>query len=46
VLGHSVPEHVDFIELANVRYLEDVFLDPSEILVSENAAHADGPGDE
>jgi carbamoyl-phosphate synthase large subunit len=46
VLGHSVPEHIDFIELANVRYLEDVFLDPSEILVSENAAHAEGPGDE
>jgi len=27
-----------------VRFLEDVILDPAEILVSEHAAH--GPGDE
>jgi carbamoyl-phosphate synthase large subunit len=46
VLGLDVPSTVDFVELANVRYLEDVFVDPSEVLVSENAAHADGPGDE
>ncbi len=42
VIGRTVPETVDFIELANVRYLEDVFLDPAAVLVSENAAHADG----
>lgn len=41
VLGRSVPATVDFRELANVRYLEDVFLDPADVLVSENAAHAD-----
>ena len=43
VLGRPVPSAVDFEELANVRYLEDVFLPPSEVLVSENAAHAEGP---
>ncbi len=44
VLGRPVPSAVDFAELANVRFLEDVFLDPSEVLVSENAAHADELG--
>ncbi|MBO1740868.1 ATP-grasp domain-containing protein [Leifsonia sp. TF02-11] len=43
VLGRPVPSAVDFTELANVRYLEDVFLDPADVLVSENAAHAEGP---
>ncbi|UAJ80970.1 ATP-grasp domain-containing protein [Leifsonia sp. ZF2019] len=41
VLGREVPSSVDFRELANVRFLEDVFLDPADVLVSENAAHAD-----
>jgi carbamoyl-phosphate synthase large subunit len=40
-LGHDLPSHVDFVEIANVRYLEDVFVDPSEILHSENAAHGE-----
>ncbi len=43
VLGRPVPSAVDFAELANVRYLEDVFLDPADVLVSENAAHSEGP---
>ncbi len=38
-LGLELPNRVGFRELANVRYLEDVFLDPSEILHSVNAAH-------
>lgn len=38
-LGRPVPARVEFRELANVRYLEDVFVDPGEILFSENAAH-------
>ena len=42
VLGRPVPSSVDFAELANVRFLEDVFLDPGDVLVSENAAHAEG----
>jgi carbamoyl-phosphate synthase large subunit len=46
VLGRAVPSAIDFAELANVRYLEDVFLDPSDVLVSENAAHAEGLGEE
>ena len=46
VRGVEVPSRVDFIELANVRYLEDVFIDPTDVLVSENAAHAEGPGEE
>ncbi|MGH1522668.1 ATP-grasp domain-containing protein [Leifsonia sp. L25] len=43
VLGRPVPSAVDFAELANVRFLEDVFLDPRDVLVSENAAHTEGP---
>jgi carbamoyl-phosphate synthase large subunit len=34
MLGRPVPGRVEFRELAVVRYLEDVFLDPSEILGS------------
>ena len=45
-LGLEIPERIEFRELANVRYLEDVFLDPSEVLVSDHAAHAEAPGDE
>ncbi|MCU1513827.1 MAG: ATP-grasp protein [Microbacteriaceae bacterium] len=40
-LGLDVPERVGFREIANVRYLEDVFVDPSEILHSDNAAHTE-----
>ena len=40
-LGLDVPEHVPFRELANVRFLEDIFVDPSEILFSDNAAHGE-----
>jgi carbamoyl-phosphate synthase large subunit len=40
-LGRALPASVPFRELANVRYLEDVFLDPAELLHSENAAHAE-----
>lgn len=32
VLGVPLPETLTFRELANVRYLEDVFLDPADIL--------------
>ncbi|GGM17098.1 ATP-grasp domain-containing protein [Nakamurella endophytica] len=32
VLGRPVPAHVPFREVAMVRYLEDVFLDPAEII--------------
>jgi carbamoyl-phosphate synthase large subunit len=32
VLGRPVPDHVDFQEIANVRYLEDVFLPIADIL--------------
>ena len=40
-LGNPLPERVPFTELATVRFLEDVFLSPSEVLVSEHAAHQD-----
>lgn len=37
--GQPLPERLDFEEVANVRFLEDVFLDPAEVLRSEHAAH-------
>ncbi|GAB3387962.1 ATP-grasp domain-containing protein [Humibacter soli] len=40
-LGISIPRRLDFIEIANVRYLEDVFLDPADVLSSPYAAHED-----
>jgi len=40
-LGRPVPEKVEFRELANVRFLEDVFVEPSEVLQSEHAGHTD-----
>ncbi len=40
-LGRPVPTSVPFRELANVRYLEDVFLDPGDVLASEHAAGED-----
>jgi carbamoyl-phosphate synthase large subunit len=45
-LGREIPSKLDFLDLANVRYLEDVFVAPGEILTSEHAAHQDEPGDE
>jgi carbamoyl-phosphate synthase large subunit len=45
-LGRELPAKIEFVELANVRYLEDVFVPPGEILQSENAAHQETPGDE
>lgn len=32
VLSRQVPRRMDFVELANVRYLEDVFLSPDHVL--------------
>lgn len=40
-VGRSLPERIEFRELANVRFLEDVFVDPSEVLQSEHAGHTD-----
>lgn len=40
-LGRAVPSTVDFAEIANVRFLEDVFIDVSEVLHSEHAAHGE-----
>lgn len=34
VLGLPVPRHVEFVEVANVRYLEDVFLPACDVLPS------------
>ncbi|AYF97957.1 ATP-grasp domain-containing protein [Protaetiibacter intestinalis] len=39
--GRPLPERLDFRELATVRFLEDVILDPAELLVSEHAGHQD-----
>jgi carbamoyl-phosphate synthase large subunit len=41
-LGKKLPTSVPFRDLANVRFLEDVFLDPAEVLVSEHSAHGAG----
>ncbi|MDN4614843.1 ATP-grasp domain-containing protein [Leifsonia sp. F6_8S_P_1B] len=43
VLGRPVPSSVDFRELANVRYLEDVFVAPGDVLISEHAGHSEDP---
>ena len=40
-LGLDVPDNVPFREIANVRFLEDLFVEVSEILLSENAAHTE-----
>lgn len=45
VLGRALPERLEFRELANVRYLEDVFLDPSEVLTTPDAARPDRDDD-
>lgn len=41
-LGRTVPPSIDFAEIANVRFLEDVFIEVSEVLHSEHAAHGEG----
>ena len=40
-LGLDVPDNVPFREIANVRFLEDLFVEVSDILLSENAAHTE-----
>lgn len=40
-LGRPLPRSVPFRELANVRFLEDVFVDPAEVLDTREAAHQD-----
>ncbi|PZQ89090.1 MAG: biotin carboxylase [Leifsonia xyli] len=39
--GRPLPERLGFRELATVRFLEDIYLDPAEVLQSEHAAHQD-----
>jgi carbamoyl-phosphate synthase large subunit len=45
-LGRDIPSKIEFTDVANVRYLEDIFVSPDEILESEHAAHQESPGDE
>ena len=40
--GRALPERLEFQELATVRFLDDIVLDPAEVLSSEHAAHQDG----
>jgi len=40
-LGLPLPDSVPFREVANVRFLEDVFIEPAEVLQSPYAAHQD-----
>jgi carbamoyl-phosphate synthase large subunit len=40
-LGLPLPEQVAFREIANVRFLEDVFIDPGDVLSSPYAGHQD-----
>jgi carbamoyl-phosphate synthase large subunit len=40
-LGTALPHRVSFVDLANVRFLEDVFLDPAEVLTSDHAGHVE-----
>lgn len=40
-LGRSLPESVPFREIASVRFLEDIVIEPDEVLVSDHAAHQD-----
>jgi carbamoyl-phosphate synthase large subunit len=42
-LGIPLPDRIPFRELANVRFLEDVFVEPAEVLSSPFAAHQDEP---
>lgn len=38
-LGRPLPERLPFRDVASVRFLEDVVLDPAELLESEHAGH-------
>ena len=38
MLGRALPRHVDFVETANVRYLEDVFLPLDDVLPAGSTA--------
>jgi carbamoyl-phosphate synthase large subunit len=40
-LGRELPSRLEFRDLATVRFLEDIYVDPGEILVSDYAAHTD-----
>ena len=40
-LGRPLAHRVSFVDLANVRFLEDVFVDPAEVLTSAHAGHVD-----
>ncbi len=40
--GRPLPERLGFREVASVRFLEDIVLDPAEVLESAHAAHQDG----
>ncbi|MFT4081770.1 MAG: ATP-grasp domain-containing protein [Nocardioides sp.] len=40
-LGRPLPSRLPFRSLASVRYLEDVFIDPGEVLDSAHAGHQD-----
>lgn len=37
-LGRELPERIEFREIANVRFLEDIFLEVGEVLASAHAA--------
>ncbi|MBN9140253.1 MAG: ATP-grasp domain-containing protein [Micrococcales bacterium] len=39
--GRALPERLAFRELASVRFLEDIVIDPDEVLQSAHAAHQD-----
>ena len=39
--GRALPERIGFREIASVRFLEDIVIDPAEVLHSEHAAHQD-----
>lgn len=39
--GRELPESLPFREVASVRFLEDIVIDPAEVLVSGHAAHQD-----
>ncbi|HEY0259770.1 MAG TPA: ATP-grasp domain-containing protein [Lacisediminihabitans sp.] len=40
-LGERLPERLPFRDLAVVRFLDDIILDPAEVLVSAHAGHRD-----
>ncbi|HWL02264.1 MAG TPA: ATP-grasp domain-containing protein [Microbacteriaceae bacterium] len=40
-LGRALPTSIPFRDIASVRFLEDIVIDPGEVLVSDHAAHQD-----